>query len=289
MTLQALKYFVTVARLGSYSRAARECYVSQPALSRAINSLEKELGFRLFDRNTRAVTLTPQGEACLREAKEILQRCEKLKNFAAQEPEYRLRVGYMFNGYLYELGRKLASAPERIHLATCYDTFPHLRKQLLAGELDAILIPEINRRDIEEIEYVHLVRSRLYVMFPQNHFLAGRERIVLEDLRGLKFIGWDEEELPGVNEAYRAVCRSRGFEPDYVAWARKSGDAVVLAGHHGAAIFMAKTIAATAPEGFMAGPVTDSEERYGIICAWRKSNDNPVIGALRRLEEGFIT
>ncbi len=283
MTLQALKYFVTVARLKSYSRAAAECFVSQPALSRAVSALEKELGCRLFDRSTRTVTLTLQGEACLREAEEILASCDRLRVCASGKEEYQLRVGYMLNGYLYELNRRLAAMPEKISLETRYDTFPRLRQRLLAGELDAVLIPEVEQKDVAGTEFSYLIRSCLYVIFPAGHELEGRDRVYFSDLKELKFIGWNEEDLPGINAFHRAACRRHGFEPAYAAFARKAGDAVVLARQYNAVVLLASTIASTVPEGFWAKPVEDSEKNYGIVCAWRKENRNPVLEILRRL------
>lgn len=283
MTLQALVYFVTVARRKSYSQAAKECFVSQPALSRAVQALEEELGCRLFDRSTRVVMLTPEGEACLREAEEVLAACARLRACAANGGAYQLRVGYMFSGYIYELNRQLDAAPEKIRLMPCYDTYPRLKGRLLSGELDAILIPELEKADIAGTECSYLVRSGLYVMFPIGHALEKREHIYLADLKGNRLIGWSEEDLPGVNAAHRAACRSRGFEPEYLAFASKVGDAAVLARQYDAAVLVAKTLAGAVPEGICARPVEDSDQCYGIVCVWKKDRLNPALAVLRRL------
>ena len=63
MTLKELEYFVSVARHQSYTLAAKECFITQPALSRAISELEAELGCTLFRRTTKQVELTPEGRS----------------------------------------------------------------------------------------------------------------------------------------------------------------------------------------------------------------------------------
>lgn len=77
MDIRTLRYFRAVARAGSITRAAEELHVSQPALSRQIIELERELGQRLFDRTGRRITLTDRGSLLLNRAQEILQLFDK--------------------------------------------------------------------------------------------------------------------------------------------------------------------------------------------------------------------
>jgi len=74
MELRHLRYFVAVAEEGGFVRAARRLHVAQPALSRQIRDLEREVGVELIDRDPRSSRLTPGGEAVLHEARAILDR-----------------------------------------------------------------------------------------------------------------------------------------------------------------------------------------------------------------------
>jgi len=82
MDLRHLRYFVGVAEAESFSRAATRLHVTQPALSRQIRDLEGELGVRLFERSSRQVRLTPEGEDLLRRSRDALVVVEALRDRA---------------------------------------------------------------------------------------------------------------------------------------------------------------------------------------------------------------
>lgn len=83
MDLFSLRYFVAVARTGSFSRAAHELYRTQPAVSLQVRKLEKELGLPLFDRSRRSPTLTVAGQALLAGSRDLLERLEALPGLVA--------------------------------------------------------------------------------------------------------------------------------------------------------------------------------------------------------------
>ena len=95
--LRNLRYFAAVAEDLHFSRAAERLHVSQPALSKQVRQLERELGFALFRRNRRGVGLTAAGEALLPTVKELLARWEEGLGAAverATEESKLLRVGF---------------------------------------------------------------------------------------------------------------------------------------------------------------------------------------------------
>jgi DNA-binding transcriptional LysR family regulator len=95
MELRQLRYFVAVAEDGNISRAAKRIFLTQPALSRQIKSLEDEIGQCLLEREAHSIRLTPAGEALLREARELLQHAgQVLENVRAAGRGVRLRIGY---------------------------------------------------------------------------------------------------------------------------------------------------------------------------------------------------
>jgi DNA-binding transcriptional LysR family regulator len=83
MDLKRLRTFVTVAECGTISRASTRLRITQPALSRQISSLQRELDLQLFDRVGRNIVLTAEGEQFLSECRELLDRADGLKSHAA--------------------------------------------------------------------------------------------------------------------------------------------------------------------------------------------------------------
>ena len=80
MDIRIMEYFLAITREGNISAAAEALHVSQPALSRQIKDLEEELGVTLFERDNRILGLTKAGESLLRDARELLENAEQLKD-----------------------------------------------------------------------------------------------------------------------------------------------------------------------------------------------------------------
>lgn len=95
MELRQLRYFVTVAEEGNISRAAQKAFLTQPAMSRQIKSLEESIGQALLDRQPHSIRLTPAGQTLLHEARELLQHADLVtERVRASGSGLRLRVGY---------------------------------------------------------------------------------------------------------------------------------------------------------------------------------------------------
>lgn len=108
MDLKQIEYFVHVAELGSFTRAASVLRVAQPALSRQVRSLEVELRQPLFDRNGRGVTLTEAGKRLLAHGRGILQQVERAKQDL--EDQRGAASGHLAIGLPPSVSRTLTSA-----------------------------------------------------------------------------------------------------------------------------------------------------------------------------------
>ncbi len=148
MTLQELKYIVTVAQERHFGRAAKACFVSQPALSAAVRKLEDELGVVLFDRDAPTLAVTPLGHAIIVQAQRVLEAADQLHQIAqaAQDPlslPFGLGLIYTICPYLlpHWVPEVQALAPN-LPLLLQEGLTAQLAERLRNGELDAIVVAE---------------------------------------------------------------------------------------------------------------------------------------------------
>ena len=201
MELRHLRYFVTVARALSFTRAAAKLRVAQPALSRQVQDLEDEIGVDLFRRSPRGVTLTAEGELLLEEAEALLRQAETTiaRVQALARGEYgELRIGYSPSASAGILPPALAAfrkaAPE-VEVVLHDLTGDELTAGLLDGSLHLAVMVE--RTDAESIglHYEELRSYPLRLVVGPGHPFANLKsitvrRIATEPLAVFRRLGY---------------------------------------------------------------------------------------------------
>lgn len=146
MTLNELRYIVAVAQERSFGRAAAKCFVSQPALSVAIQKLEDELKAPLFERGKSEVTVTPVGERVVEQAQRVLEEVARIREIAQAGRNQllgplRLGVIYTVAPYLLPdlIPSLLARAPQ-MPLELEENLTEHLEVALKTGRIDAAIV-----------------------------------------------------------------------------------------------------------------------------------------------------
>jgi LysR family hydrogen peroxide-inducible transcriptional activator len=215
MEMHQLKYFVAVARTGSFSRAAELCFVSQPSLSQQIIKLEHSVGQRLFDRLGRKVLLTEAGRLLLDRAQAILAAvddAERRLSDAKELQEGPLAVGAIPTIAPYLLPpalERFARHYPRVQVTVEEDVTAHLLATVAAGELDLALIAlpiADDRLDVEP-----LFTEPLYLVLHRGHRLTRRKRVTIDDLREERFILLGEMHC--LSDQVLAFCGAKGCRP----------------------------------------------------------------------------
>ena len=184
MELLHLRYFKTVAETENISQAARQLYVSQPALSTAIKRLEKELGFPLFDRKGNRIILTEAGQCFQKYVNSIFstltEGIDKARQITNRDHE-RVRVVSGFGVIRGIAEDYVAEHPNSIIEATCCDT-DEIYAELAAGEADIGL----NMGSIADKRFTcrTLMTGRYYIAVNDEHPLHDKKSIHLQDLNG---------------------------------------------------------------------------------------------------------
>lgn len=205
MEYRALRYFVAVADSGSFRAAAERTGVSQPAVSQAVASLERDLGERLFDRVGRSISLTPAGGRLLDPARRVVSDFEALPTLLrAEEGEVRgrLELGTTDVASIYVLP-KVYRAFRRRHpaaeLSVRVEGTEPLLRQLGQGQIELAIITlsvgEHRATVPSGFAADPLFRERLDFLVSGRHPLAGRRSISLEDLSATPLITFKADSI----------------------------------------------------------------------------------------------
>ncbi len=213
MELDQLRYFLRVAQRGSFTKAADELGVSQPALSRSIQKLEEELGQPVIERHPRHVTLTEAGALLQSRAQQIFTILDDTKAEITDDGiSGRVRVGAIPTIAPYFLPKLLQQFATKFPKATVLvqeNTTDNLLKSLTQGEIDlAILAIPVPAKYLEVEE---LFEEELLLVLPLEHPLVEQEKIKIADIEPYRFVLLDEAHCLSDNVV--SYCRQRSFHP----------------------------------------------------------------------------
>ena len=187
MTLTELRYIVAVAREKHFGHAAEACFVSQPTLSIAIKKLEDELEVKLFERGGSEVTVTPLGEAIVRQAQAVIEQAAAIKEIAQRGKDplagpLRLGIIYTIGPYLLpELVREVIARSPQMPLMLQENFTVRLLEMLRAGELDCAILAE--PFPDAGLAIAPLYDEPFVAAVPAKHALAARKSISAEELK----------------------------------------------------------------------------------------------------------
>lgn len=187
MTLTELRYIVAVARERHFGRAAEACFVSQPTLSVAIKKLEEELDVKIFERGSSEVSLTPLGEAIVRQAQSVIEQAQGIREIAKRGKDpldgpLHLGIIYTIGPYLLpELVKHVIDLTPQMPLILQENFTVKLLDMLRTGELDCAIMAE-------PFPDTGLALAPLYdepfmIALPKTHPLAERQAITSEELK----------------------------------------------------------------------------------------------------------
>lgn len=192
MELRQLKYFVKVAELLSFSKAAKELYITQSTLSQQIKQLEDELDMALFFRNNHKVTLTEAGETFLEGAKKTLAEADdnkaKIMDLAlGHRGVLNIGVTYSFGSILTETVLAFKKEFPDVQLNICYRNVMELMELVSEGELDFALSFRSSEK-YESVESHILFDNKLCIVVREDHPLTRKSIVRLADLEDYEVI-----------------------------------------------------------------------------------------------------
>ncbi len=211
MELFQIRYVLAAAETLNFTRAAERCNVSQPALTKAVRSLEEELRAPIFTREGKRVRLSDFGRSILPTLRQMQEQAERAKAIAQ---EYRLldrvpvRLGVLGTIGSVRIARYLAafqSAFEGVEVEVAEAPLPELLNRFDQGSLDLAIVNPCE--GVPDSFHVHPLYSEKYVVvLPPDHPLAERNIVRLKDLSGQPYVDRLSCEM---REMFTAVCKDQ--------------------------------------------------------------------------------
>ena len=219
MTLNQLRYFQAVARLQNFRASAEELYISQPSLSRSIDSLEEELGVVLFEKAGRGISLTGSGRLLLEYTNRIIEECDiavyKMKELSTTGG--RIDIGYVFplaNYYIPHKVRSFLDLPGNEHVTFGFtqNRTSSIIRDIKNGKLDVGFCAYSENE--EELEFVPLLKQEMVIITSLEHPLAERDDLSLHELANYPVIGYDR--ISGLGGYTNRLYKNVGIKPEIV-------------------------------------------------------------------------
>ena len=279
MELDFLHCFETVARLQSITLASDVLNLSPSAISSGLRKLEAELNCSLFERTPKGEVLTPTGEYFRKWANKNSDFLPQLQN--------NLRKTASEQGTL-RIGTAIESDTLFILLSFFRKNHPNVRIEILGerfllenylmSDLDAFVVPENDKRDLPGILLAH--RRTIFVLMRDEHPLANRHSLSLEDLRGQRFVF---SEHNGKLEWTFDFCCEHGFIPDVQFLGEDYDGRLDVVAHSDmlAIGYNTMRLLRESMRGIKAIPLETGEEmNKRFFLVWRKEHLNPLVELL---------
>ncbi len=214
MEMSQIRYVLAAAKHLNFTRAASDCNVTQPALTKGIKALEGELGASVFHREGRRILLSDFGRSMLPHLQHIADEAEAAQtlaqNFRLLE-NVPIRLGVMATVGHVRLARFLAQfekAHTGLELSVSEGSIAELKEKLSDGELDVAVMTVTDELEAE-FRARELYRERYVVVFAPDHRFGGFETLTLADLTGEHYVDRLACEM---REMVMAACEANNIE-----------------------------------------------------------------------------
>lgn len=215
MDIRQLTYFVHVVKEGSYTAAAKNLHVSQPALSKMIKNLEEELGVQLFSRSEKRLELTDTGQELFRQSQKLLEEfqaiSESIQNIVGLKKGH-VKVGIppvIGTCYFPSLIANFRREYPGIKLTIIEEGAKTVQDMVNDRQLDVGVVILPVHSDVFHV--VPIVKDENVLVVHKDHKLASYTSVSYQDLRDETFVLLDEKFM--LHHQVVAACREAGFEP----------------------------------------------------------------------------
>lgn len=215
MDLRALRYFLAVAEQASFTAAASQLNIAQPAVSMAVKKLEEELELTLFHRHERQISLTDEGRVLLPHARQILQaladaELEMRELHELQSGEVRIGIPSMLGSYYFPpILMAFRHRYPQLRLSVVEAGTRQLQQMIYNGDIDMGVI--VADTPPSELESRCFLRDQMMAILPEDHPLAAAASVSYADFFAEDLVLFKQGYFH--REVIDRLCRDYGYEP----------------------------------------------------------------------------
>jgi DNA-binding transcriptional LysR family regulator len=294
MELRHLRYFVMVGEEQHYGRASRRLRVAQPALSRQIQDLEEELGFKLFDRLPRGVKLSAAGTLFLEEARRILEAVSEATARAARVAHGQsgtLRVGFPENaswhGVVPDSFRRFREQQPDVELQLRPVASLEQLDAIRSGRLDAGFLNFMPKAD-PDLDQLLVAMQDVKLAVPKRHPLTKIKKLHLRDLADAPFVWFPRRANPAFYDRMMHECFRGGLKAPHIIQEGFNEATILSLVSTGLGVgWVLGSARWRCPKTVVIRPVVDLKMPLTLALSWRRDNTSPLlalfVGEVRRL------
>ena len=283
ITIQLLEYALVLSKTLNFTRAATAMHTTQPAFSRAIAALENELNFKIFQRDKRSVSMTPEGQIFILEIEQAVSHYKngiRLANRKRTDSQSRLRIGYVMDAYnhdIHDYCRLFQQAYAEIDVAL-YETYYYkIYSDLEDGTLDVVIFTAYNNGLPEKFDSKFLETYPLCLAIGPNHPKRDLNEVCASELLDENYILLAHDSSMSKNWSFvNQFAKDTGFSPTIVDEVRTTSSLLLqVACNHGVTVMPFRPVAHQFPT-VKCIPIVGSRPcvREAVWCT---QNDNPIL------------
>lgn len=286
LDLRRLRYFLTVAEELHFGRAALRLHLAQPPLTRQISALETELGFRLFDRTSRTVTLTAQGRYFLPYARAVLEQVDLAEVIARKlsaGSAGQLSLGYASSVALSDIfSQAIQAFAQRfpaVQLTLVEGASGSQWSQIVDGRIDIGLSRLTPPHGQSQVQALSLGDEPLVAALSSDDPLASLEQVSLAQLSAQPLILFPADYGSGLNEAIEQLYQRNGLALTPGPAGRQITSIIALVAAGQGVALVPECTRTLAKKGVVYRPLTDPEATAQLLMLTRKQGRSQLVEA----------
>lgn len=285
ISFQQIHYFLKLAEVLNYTEAAKQLYISQPALTKQIKALEKSLALPLFNRDHHTVTLTPAGTFLAQKWAPLvrhLQRSVEVAQTFTTAVSGTLKIGttdsFAISADLAPIIQQFQHHYPQVTLQLGSYSFRTIHTKFNANELDIVLVPSFEQPNYPHANQQFFKQIKLGLAIPRTFPIAKMPQPTLADCRSYPMVVMSPEQTPNGIANITNLCHKYGFAPNIVQYVANS-NSLIMAVENGIGFTICDSQIKSPNIKFF--PFSEQDQDCTIDALWHSKNTKPAI-------QGFV-